>query len=91
METITLISSHGSITAKDDGNNETATVIECDLGIDWDTPYPVTIDIKEWKNKYPDEDPFKADHDILDFGYWDETGEYIEPCEEWREEKELYS
>ena len=45
------------------------------------------IDVQEWQEKYPHEQ-LCGSHDILDFGYWTDDGEYEEPAHDWREMRE---
>jgi len=45
------------------------------------------LDISEWKEQYPGEDPDEKSHDILDWGYWTSDFTYEPPCQEWREER----
>jgi hypothetical protein len=42
------------------------------------------LDADEWRSFYPGED-ISAGHDILDFGSWDASGEYVGPEMDWRQ------
>ena len=53
-----------------------------------DYPEIVRINVEEWLQRYPHETPYNMTHDILDWGTWMKSGEYEEPCESWRLERE---
>lgn len=44
------------------------------------------FDVDEWQQEYPDEDISGHEHDIVDFGFWTDTGQYNEPSYEWRKD-----
>ena len=81
-KTFKLTSSHGNCTVGDTG-----VVLACQLDADFGL-LPVYVNIPEWQQRYPGEEPWGSDHDILDFGFIDSAGEYSEPCESWRRELE---
>lgn len=56
-----------------------------------ENPYPLrnitAVDIAEWRKTYPNDQLEGLEHDILDFGYWQEPGhQYVEPDADWRAE-----
>lgn len=59
---ITIVSSNGQATFNSDGAL---------LATDIDTEFPpIQLDVKEWRDTYPDEDPVGQSHDILDWSFW---------------------
>ena len=70
----TVYSSHGNLTI----GRVTGEVIEKVVESDEENPFPIAkFDLEEWKKHYQKEvhDSF----DILDLGYWDDEGAYVEP------------
>lgn len=41
---------------------------------------PKLLDLAEWHEYYPGEDPFAFTWDILDWGYWTVNGQYEQPA-----------
>lgn len=78
---ITLVGSNGTATFNSDG-----TPARYDVS---DYPDIAQLDLDEWLITYTGENPETGEHDILDFGYWTEDGEYSEPCAEFRRDRIL--
>ena len=75
---ITLIGNDGNV----DFTNEGLRVQDPE-----NTDYPeiLRIDIIEWEQHYAPEKPVDTAWDILDWGYWLNSGEYSKPCTAHRE------
>ena len=52
-----------------------------------DYPDIAQLDLDEWLITSTGENPETGEHDILDFGYWTEDGEYSEPSAEFRRDR----
>lgn len=78
-----IFSSHGS-----DPNgrafliDDTGNVLGAALTESWVEPVPTRFDVDEFRRVYGKLDD---DIDILDIGYWNPDGKYIEPEPEFRE------
>ena len=79
----TLMSTHGEI----DFNIVTGEVTDLRIA-EYMERIPKTIDVDEWRNRYPGETLLAEQHDILDFGMWFEDDTYDGPCEDWRVDRE---
>jgi hypothetical protein len=80
-EELTFISSHGTLVVDCNGtiNNELSDLSDWlnDIG---------KVDVEELDNYCCLSSVYPIDGgDVLDFGYWDKQGAYIEPNREWRE------
>ena len=47
----------------------------------------VRFDVHEWRREYPTEAIEGTGMDILDIGFWTDTGEYIGPEQSWRDDR----
>jgi hypothetical protein len=68
---LTVSASSGHVLEYDDmgyGDNEYAAI--------------VFVNVDEWRNSHPGDVPDRID--ILDLGYWTDTGEYEPPKNDWR-------
>lgn len=79
-----IYSSHGS--HPDDGRafliDENGVILETTLTDSWEQPIPDRFDVNEFRQAYGILD----DHiDILDIGYWNPDGKYIEAEPDFRE------
>lgn len=81
-QTCLVISTHGKFDFDWKTGIVSGTVLSSDFGAK-----PVVVNVIEWKKRYPKEKPVSST-DVLDIGYIDTEGDYNEPCEEWREERE---
>ena len=81
---VTITSSHGSF----DVDSETGRVISTELKGTFGL-LPQVVNIGESNLRYPRERfDRQGSIDILDIGYWDAAGNYNEPEESWRQERE---
>lgn len=78
-------------------DTETGYVLSCDLeDLDEEDPNdsmgypdgPAIVDVEEWCRAYGLKECPEDAFDILDFGYWTESGVYEPPTIEWREERD---
>jgi hypothetical protein len=77
MCSLTVISSHGSITI-----DETGKVIDTDLDDTWDNPLPVRFNLNEWQ-RFWKETELPGGFDILDLEYED-AADTVPACHDFR-------
>jgi hypothetical protein len=76
----TVYSSHGTVEIDDGG---AVVAVDLDTSADgWTFPLPVRFDVAEYLQHYGGNVP--GGFDILDIGYWDASGRYIEPETDFR-------
>ena len=86
---ITVVSTHGIITADKDGKViEVLSYIGSRSPATWELLAIDRLDVVEWQYSYPFDDITDGELDILDIGYWNKDGSYERPCYSWREERE---
>lgn len=77
--------SHGWLTCSDDG--EVLHPPHSKEPVPPEYNSIVRVDTEEWARAYPGEEPSDLGAvDILDVGYWNQAGGYIEPDRDWREQ-----